>query len=155
MTLTEPLEGRSELDFYFGRSASLSLNFIQVFRDGLFDARELLQASDQAMYFMSNRFRRAKLMLRRLGDPFLLPPETERKMRKIIRESLTAICVSFAERRYNEGIAQLFDLGFVDEDNVDDLAERVHATGSVSSSAYLLEMKRRRFGTTAFSEYDI
>lgn len=155
ITLREPYLGRSEYDMYFMRNGSFSFNFIQIFRVGKFDIDTMIETSDIAICYMSEGFERAKLMIERLLDPILLTARHEKQMRAAIERGFKRICKTFGERNYNQGFTELIELGFIDESNIDDAIEQVHAAGSVASSGFLLEKKHELFGKNAFSSYEL
>ena len=72
----------------------------------------------------------------------------------MLRTSIGDISVEAAKHDDRRLMGDLFDLGFVDNDNINEVIDRVGAVQDASMTGYLLEMKRERFGMEAF-DFDL
>ena len=90
------------------------------------------------------------MALCRLNYPVLLEEETRLGYRNFIRNSLTEILESLAERKDMEHLAQLAELGFITEENVEACMECFQKPGCAKQMSYLLNYRREHLEATEF-----
>ncbi len=86
----------------------------------------------------------------RLKYPVLLDADVRMKYEAFIREHLPEILDSIAERQDMRHLAQIAELGFFTEQNIEDCIERLNRPGCAKEMSYLLNYKREHLGETEF-----
>lgn len=86
----------------------------------------------------------------RLKYPVLLDEDVRLKYKEFIRERFTEILDSIAERQDMQHLAQIAELGFFTEQNIEDGIERFNRPGCAKEMSYLLNYKREHLGETEF-----
>lgn len=157
ITLKEPLEGRTEFDFFFP-DAPKSVHGICV---GIGGASWVNVAGLMAQYDMCiagahdynvkrkvddvSAYEQVKLILGRLKDPVLLTPVNRDIYNRLIRNYLLEMCMDIARHDDREAMNDLADMGYLNEENLESVIERVGRLQDAAMTGYLLEMKRMRF----------
>lgn len=90
------------------------------------------------------------MALCRLKYPVLLDEEVRRKYEEFIMGNLTDILDSIAERQDLQHLAQIAELGFFTEQNIEDSIEQFNRPGRAKEMSYLLNYKRENLGETEF-----
>lgn len=161
LDLEQPLDGRNSLDLPFPpterglREIVLALES----QSGI-DPETILVHYDNAILNPNDfdtttenglsRYEQAKLLLRRLADPLFMDKVCHDLACRILRTEVEEICVDTARSDDRETFDLLFDAGFVNQDNIDRIIDRVGVLQDAAMTGYLLEAKRRRFGGAAF-----
>ena len=102
----------------------------------------------------TSAYEQVRLMLARLKDPIMLVPVNKSMFERMIREHLIDICVDVTRHDDRSVVDDLCDFGFLNRDNLEDVIVAVGRLQDAAMSGYLLELKRRRFGRTAF-DFDL
>ena len=85
-------------------------------------------------------------MIERLNDAVLLTDSNRRRYHALLANNIEEICVDIARHDDRTTIAQLADLGFVNAANLERIVAAVGRLQDAAMTAYLLELKRVRFG---------
>lgn len=164
--LAEPLEGRRVFNFHFPntpegvRGITLGLggaNWVNV--PGIFDQLDVCLTTahdynDSRDASQVSAYEQARLILERLSDPVMLSEGNRAALEKVLRGHVAEICVDATLHDDRSVFDDLLDRGFVNEENLDQIIERVTALRDAATSAFLLEAKRTRFAQNAF-DYDL
>lgn len=97
-----------------------------------------------------SRYEQCGLIVARLKDPVCLSASSKGMMERILRNDLKEICVDIARHDDRTAIDDLLDLGFLTQDTIDGVIERVSALRDAAMTGHLLEVKRRFFELDAF-----
>lgn len=163
--VAEPIEGRAAFDFQFpdtdrsvqgislalGGSSWINVPDIMAMYDNC-----LVTAHD---YRGNNRdsidvYEQITRMIERLRDPILLTSVNRALFDRLIRENLLEICVSIARKDDRSAMTALMDFGYLTEGNIEQVIAAVGKLQDAAMTAYLLEVKRRRFGRRIF-DFDL
>lgn len=158
--LAEPVEGRSSFDFAFPntersvqqlRLAFGSLNYVSAeslfkYYDSAIVVRSGFDAAEATAQLSLHA--QAQLIVERLLDPIYMTPTNRGMMDLALRSHLKDICVDAARHDDKRLIDGLLALGYIDEDNINDVIGAVGAVQDASITNYLLEQKRQRFGAS-------
>ena len=93
-------------------------------------------------------------ILERLRDPILLTRVNRDMYERLLRNYIVEICVAVARHDDREMIDYLVELGYVNNDNLEEIVMAVGRLQDAAMTGYLLELKRRRFGRAAF-DFDL
>jgi len=99
-------------------------------------------------------YEQVKLILGRMRDPILLTEVNRGTFVRLLRSHILDICVDIARHDDREAFNELVDRGFVNENNLDAIIDRVGRLQDAAMTAYLLEVKRMRFGQAAI-DFDL
>ncbi len=99
-------------------------------------------------------YEQAKCIVERLMDPLFLSPVTRSMFDRVLRGNLGDMCVDIARHDDRRTMDALFDLGYLDADNLCDVSDRVGALQDAAMTGYLLEAQRLRFQKDAF-DFDL
>ena len=97
-----------------------------------------------------SRYEQCRLIVERLKDPVCLSASNKGMMERILRNDLKEICVDIARHDDRAAIDDLLDLGFLTQDTIDGVIERVSMLRDAAMTGHLLEVKRRFFELDAF-----
>ena len=164
--LPEPLEGRTEYDFFFpdtpkgihgicngiGGSAWVNVPAIMAQYDNC-----IVNARDYNSPMSSDNitaYEQAKLILGRMNDPIMLTDVNRGMFERLLRTYIGEICVDIARHDDREAMDELIDRGFVNEDNLESIITRVGRLQDAAMTAHLLEVKRLRFNK-AIIDFDL
>lgn len=166
INLKEPLEGRTEFDFYFpdtpksihgislgiGGSSWVNVPGVMAQYDiCIVNARDYNAPRNPDNI---SAYEQAKLVLARLEDPIMLTPVNKSMFERLLRNYIDEICVDIARHDDREAINQLLDRGFVNESNLEEIIAKVGKLQDAAMTAYLLEVKRLRFNK-AIMDFDL
>lgn len=163
--MTEPLQGHEEFDFRFPQTARGKQQVCLVL--GMLDRIDIAKiyrhydtAVSMAMSFNGKdstgmtKYEQAVRILERLADPVFMEPSNRQLMKTILESELVNVSAEMARHDDRKSFEQLFDLGFLTEDNIDLVIDRVAMVQDASMTGYLLEAKRSRFAVNAF-DFDL
>lgn len=158
--LMKPVEGRSTLEINFpetdrGRqqmhlalSASHFVNPEAMFSH--YDAAITNASSfDAQSAGRLDPYEQAVRLIERLRDPVFLRPSNEAMCRRVLSNGIVQICVEMAKHDDRRSIDALVDMGFLNQDNILDVIDRVGAVQDASITGYLLEISRKQTGIDA------
>ena len=102
----------------------------------------------------ASAYEQVKLILDRLNDSVLLTDVNRRRYHDLLERNIEEICVDIARHDDRRALADLADLGYLNEENLEDVTIAVARLQDAAMTGYLLEMKRLRFGKRAF-DFDL
>lgn len=85
----------------------------------------------------------------RMRDPVFMTPVNRTLAENFLRGKIEHICVAVAKRDDRRTIDTLLDLGFLNADNILGVIDRTGALKDAATTNYLLDERRRRFGSDA------
>lgn len=94
-------------------------------------------------------YEQGKRIVERLNEPIYMSPTARGLMESALRSHIEEICIDIAKHDDKEVIKGLLDLGYINEENIDDIINAVGRIQDASITNYLLEEKRKRFGISA------
>lgn len=155
-----PEEGHAELDLYFPDTERSIREIVMGFdRTTFISAEKLLARYDAAIVNMHDLdamtarpldvYGQATRIIERLQDPFYLSVNTRRMYEQMIRASLSDMCVAIARHDDRGALDALVVLGFIDQETILPVIERVGKLQDAAMTGYLLEVKRRLFRDSA------
>lgn len=161
----EPVEGHRciELDFpTTDRSAQQQMLALSV--PDHVDARVIYEHYDTAIINGSSfdalhaerlaLYDQAVRLVKRLKDPLYLTDVNRTMCERVLKTSIADICVEAAKHDDRRLVDDLLNLGFIDNDNINEVIDRVGAVQDASMTGYLLEAKRERFGLASL-DFDL
>lgn len=163
--LAEPFEGHSEIALHFpGTDRSRQQQMLALSVPDHVNARIIVEHYDTAIINASSfdalhaermpLYDQATRLVARLKDPIYLTEVNRDMCERVLRTSIGDICVEAAKHDDRRLMDDLLNLGFVDNDNINEVIDRVGAVQDASMTGYLLEAKRERFGMAAF-DFDL
>ncbi len=163
--LDQPIEGHLFFEFAFPKTSRAaqqmslafgSASFVNV--EGIFDHYDNAIVNrngfDAANEGALGAYEQVKRMVARLEEPLYMSPTNRGLMESALRSHLGEYCLDIARHDDKAAIDGLLDLGFIDASNIADVINVVGAVQDASITNYLLEQKRRRFGTQAI-DFDL
>ena len=99
-------------------------------------------------------YEQAKLAIERLLDPVLLSKDNRARYARMFADNLPEICKEIARHDDRRALDELAGLGILNAGNLQDVIDEISTLQDVATTAYLLEMKRRRFGGAAI-DFDL
>jgi hypothetical protein len=102
----------------------------------------------------ASAYEQVKLILGRLNDSVLLTDTNRRRYHDLLERNIEEICVDIARHDDRKALEELANLGYLNEDNLEDVTIAVARLQDAATTGYLLEMKRLRFGRRAF-DFDL
>lgn len=145
--LPEPVRGHESVEMRFPDSDVGRRAMMLAFKKGVVDAEEIYRYHDSVILSLDDPFDRARQVLDRLVDPLYLNVANRTRFESMLSRGLPALCRVFAEHGCAMGFGRLADLGFLNEDNITKIIDDTNGVGDAAVTGYLLEMKRRRFGS--------
>ena len=116
------------------------------FFDGHIDARALANGMDRMALYSRNPLERIRYMLERLSNPRLLSSSLQANYDLTIRRSVAPFCVTIAANGWQHGFDMMADLGYLNAETITPAIDAVSAAGHVASTAYLISLKKKRWG---------
>ena len=89
----------------------------------------------------------SKMIIARLKDPVLMTPSNRSMCDRVMRSNLVDIIVQAARHDDRQVVDDMLDLGYLTKDNIDIVVERAGDVQDAAMTGYLLEVKRRFFGS--------
>ena len=117
------------------------------FSSGRIDAEQLAQGMDRMAPYVRDPLERLRYMVDRLSDPCLLSDAMRANYGLVIARSLPSLCAAAAAGGWHHGYDLLADLGFLNADTIVSAIDAVVAIGNVAATAYLINLKEKRWGT--------
>lgn len=160
-----PVEGRSSFDFQFPNT-SRSVHSISLALGGSswVNVPEIMAQYDNCIanahdYRGLGRdsisvYEQITRVVARLEDPVLLTNVNRSLFDRLIKEHLVEICVDIARHDDRQTVDALLKYGYLNEDNLEEVITAVSRLQDAAMTAYLLEVKRRRFNKRAF-DFDL
>ncbi len=163
--LAEPLDGHSEISLHFpGTDRSRQQQMLALSVPDHVNARIILEHYDTAIINASSfdalhaermaLYDQATRLVVRLKDPIFLTEVNRNMCERALQTNIGDICVEAAKHDDRRLMDDLLNLGFVNNDNINEVIDRVGAVQDASMTGYLLEAKRERFGMAAF-DFDL
>lgn len=166
IVVAEPIEGRTAFDFRFPNTRK-GVHGISI---GIGGASWVNVPGIMAQYdncianahdYNSPRnpdsiavYDQVKKIVERLDDPILLTPVNRGMFDRLLRNYIVEICVDVARHDDRMVVNKLVELGYINEDNIEQLIAAVRSLQDAAMTGYLLEVRRRRFERVAF-DYDL
>ena len=156
-----PIDGRSSIEFRFP-AVDRSVQQIQLAFNSseTVSVESLFEHYDNTVVAGNNydakedgrlgEYEQCKLIVERLKDPVLLNVCNKGMMERIVHNNLETICMDIARHDDRGAIDDLLDLGFLTQDTIDGVIERVSTLRDAAMTGHLLEVKRRFFELDAF-----
>lgn len=163
--LAEPLEGRTSFDFEFP-DTSRSIHSISLALGGSswVNVPDLMAQYDNCIanahdYRGLGRdsisiYEQVKRVIARLDDPIMLTNVNRSLFDRLLKEHLVELCVDIARHDDRGAIEALIGYGYLNEDNLEEVIQAVGRLQDAAMTAYLLEVKRRRFNQRLF-DFDL
>ena len=99
-------------------------------------------------------YEQVKRVIARLDDPVLLTNVNRSLFDRLLKEHITEICVDIARHDDRVAIDSLIEYGYLNEKNLEEVIQAVGRLQDAAMTAYLLEVKRRRFNRRIF-DFDL
>ena len=163
--LASPIEGRTEFDFQFPNT-SRSVHSISLALGGSswVNVPDIMAQYDNCIvnahdYRGLGRdsisvYEQIRRVIARLEDPILLTNVNRSLFDRLIKEHIEEICVDIARHDDRQAIDSLLTFGYLNEKNLEDVITAVGRLQDAAMTAYLLEVKRRRFNKRTF-DFDL
>ena len=116
------------------------------FANGHIDVALLTHDMDRMAPYVRDPLERLRYMVERLCDPCLLSDTMRANYGLVIARSLPSLCVAAAAGGWHHGYDMLADLGFLNAETIVSAIDAVVATGNVAATAYLINLKEKRWG---------
>ena len=164
--VAEPIEGRSSFLLRFpGTSRSVHGFLLALGAFGSLDLPDIMAQYDSCIagsrdYYTpgdssnASAYDQVKLICERLQDSVLLTAANRKRYRTLIEDHIEEICVDIARHDDREALGALADLGLLTAENIDAVTDAVNHLHDASTTGYLLELKRIRFGHSS-NDYDL
>ena len=94
----------------------------------------------------ASAYEQVKLIIDRLNESILLTDSNKQRYHSLVARNIEEICTDIARHDDREALGQLADLGLLTADNLDGVVASVAKLQDAAMTAYLLELKRIRFG---------
>ncbi len=164
--VSEPIEGRTTFDFRFpdtrkgihGISMGLGgASWVNV--PGIMAQYDNCVVSAHDYHSPRNPdsipiYDQVKMILPRLKDPILLTKVNRSMYERLLRNYIVEICVDVARHDDRGVVDDLLELGYVNDDNLEQIISEVGRLQDAAMTGYLLEVKRRQFKRAAF-DFDL
>ena len=164
--VAQPLEGRTAFDFFFPNTSkgihSISqgiggASWVNV--PGIMVQYDNSVASAHDYNSPRNKdsisiYEQVSKIVARLDDPILLTKTNRNLFERVLRWHIVEICVEIARNDDRYLVDRLIDLGYISEDNLEEIITAVNRLQDAAMTGYLLEVKRRRFNQSAF-DFDL
>lgn len=163
--LAKPLEGRTTFDFEFP-DTSRSVHSISLALGGSswVNVPEIMAQYDNCIanahdYRGLGRdsigiYEQAKRIIARLDDPILLTNVNRSLFDRLMKEHVKEMCVDIARHDDRFAVDALIAHGYLNENNLEEVIQAVSRLQDAAMTAYLLEVKRRRFNRRLF-DFDL
>lgn len=156
--VAEPVEGRSTFLLRFPNTPRSVHGFLLALGAfGQLYLPDIMAQYDSCIagardYYSSNdgdnasAYEQVKLITGRLQDSVLLTAANRKRYLRLVSEHIEEICVDIARHDDREALGALADLGLLNADNINAVVDAVNYLHDASTTGYLLELKRLRFG---------
>ncbi|NGM16484.1 leucine-rich repeat protein [Eggerthellaceae bacterium zg-893] len=136
--------GRHQQYVAFTSAAGLELpNLFENYDAAIMNASSFnLALKDEGM----GLYEQAKLMMGRLKDPLFMTPANRQMITRAIEDHLVDICKALSRCGDRLALDDLANLGFLTEENIASVIDRIASVRDAAMTAHLLEMRRRWFG---------
>lgn len=163
--VAKPVEGCTTFDFRFPNT-DRSLHSISLALGGStwVNVPDIMAQYDNCIsnahdYQGNNRdsisiYEQVSRVVERLRDPILLTNVNRKNFERLFQWHLEEICVDIARHDDRELIDALIEFGFLNENNLEPVIGAVGRLQDAAMTAYLLEVKRRRFNKSTF-DFDL
>ena len=163
--LASPIEGRTEFEFQFPNT-SRSVHSISLALAGSswVNVPDIMAQYDNCVvnahdYRGLGRdsisvYEQIRRIIARLEDPILLTNVNRSLFDRLIKEHIEEICVDISRHDDRQAIDSLITFGYLNEGNLETVITAVGRLQDAAMTAYLLEVKRRRFNKRTF-DFDL
>lgn len=163
--LVEPIEGHTCFDIRFpDTDRGEQQLYLALSVPSFVDVETLFEHYDSSIANASsfdpeNRgrldiYEQAQRIIARLLDPVFLAPVHRNLFDRMLRSEIEDVCVALAKHDDRRSVDALLDLGYLNEENLYRVIDRVGAVQDAAMTNYLLEVKRERFGLHAI-DFDL
>lgn len=161
VNLGEPIEGHDHFDFKFPKTARGAHQLRNAFgASNDVNVRTIFDHYDNAIVSRSgfdiateaeqlSAYEQACLVLERLKDPVLISKTNLNLMESVMQKQLLEICIDTTRQDDKSLIADLFNLGYLNKENVPDVVEAINSMQDASMTNYILDENNRRFGAAS------
>ncbi len=160
--LAAPIDGHDCLDVYFpDTDRSRHEIALALGASGFVDVQSIMSHYDDSVVNVHDagmvtratlavsRYEQMKRIVARMKDPVLLQPRHAQIYRSILGAGIEDICVEIARHDDRALLEDLADLGYLNAENLTRAVEAVGRLQDAAMTAYLLDLKRRRFAGAA------
>lgn len=151
----EPRAGRKAVDAYFPQQILGDQPFVRSLLYKALDPVELFERVDASIPSSSSIYEEARLILWRLGDPFLLDDGIADMFRAFLRREIISVCKAFAGNQWMHGFVQLAEQGLFDKASITRAIDEMGACDYLEAASYLLELKRAYFENARGADYSL
>ncbi|MBQ9043122.1 MAG: leucine-rich repeat domain-containing protein [Eggerthellaceae bacterium] len=163
--VAKPIEGCSSFDFRFPNT-DRSVHSISLALGGStwVNVPDIMAQYDNCLanshdYQGNNRdsisiYEQVSRVVERLREPILLTNVNRKNFERLFQWHLEEICVDVARHDDRELMDALLEFGFLNESNLEQVISAVGRLQDAAMTAYLLEVKRRRFNQRTF-DFDL
>lgn len=163
--LATPIEGRTQFDFQFPNT-SRSVHSISLALGGSswVNVPDIMAQYDNCIanahdYRGLGRdsisvYEQVRRIIARLEDPILLTNVNRSLFDRLIKSHLEEMCVDIARHDDRQAMDSLLKFGYLNEGNLEGVIAAVGRLQDAAMTAYLLEVKRRRFNKRTF-DFDL
>lgn len=156
--VNEPVEGHDFFDFRFPETdRGAHQQFVALTSLEGFSVANLFENYDVSIANASNfdsiwggtglsLYDQATRIIERLSDPIFMTSVNRDMLTRIVQNNIGNVCVAIAKHDNREMLDKLADLGIINSNNISDVIDCVGAVQDAAMTAYLLEMRRVRFG---------
>lgn len=163
--LVKPIDGHDHFDLSFpdttrgiqqlhlALSTSAFINVEAIFANydtSIINASSFDAFSEEGL----DLYEQAIRVIDRLKDPIFLSDSNRAMCERILENGIEQICVEMAKRDDRESIDELVELGYLNEDNILSVIDRVGAVQDASMTGYLLEISRR-WTTADYMDFEL
>ncbi len=163
--LEEPYQGHDHFDFHFPNTDRAAHHIVNAIGNSNFLNVKALFASYDSAVLNSQSFDakanggislydQATRIIGRLLDPVYMSESSKTMYESILRNSIEEICVAVARHDDRESLESLLELGFLNENNLLGVIDKVGLLQDAAMTGYLLEVKRQLFKRDAL-DFDL
>lgn len=151
----DTMRSRHELQLAFGLTQRIDVERILSHYDGaVMFLNDYGRGVDKGGRSMEDQYRQATSIIGRLKDPVLMSDLNKSLFDKALSKNIANICLVLARYDDRAAVDDLLDLGYLNEDNLLEVIEKVGTLKDAAMTGHLLEEKRRRFGGRAI-DFDL
>ena len=151
----DTMRSRHELQLAFGLTQRIDVERILSHYDGaVMFLNDYGRGVDKGGRSIEDQYRQAISIIGRLKDPVLMSELNRSLFDKAISKNIANICLVLARYDDRAAVDDLLDLGYLNEDNLLKVIEKVGTLKDAAMTGHLLEEKRRRFGGRAI-DFDL
>ena len=127
----------------------------EAFRVKTLEPPAILAALDASLLARRGNYKQYLELVRRLVGDVPLDDRMADQFRGRLSRELPGVCEAFMEHRSTEGFSGLAACGLLAPDTVDALVEASIENASTEMTAFLLDLKRKKFGRSYLHDYDL